>query len=74
MKMPRFDIDLDKHYKATVVIDCPDCGHETRQHLASLGPDQTLSCHCGADISMSALALQHAQQKADSIRSAYRVH
>lgn len=74
MKMPRFDIDLDKHYKATVVIDCPDCGRETRQHLASLGPDQPLNCQCGADISMSAIAVQQAQQKAESIRSAYRVH
>ena len=36
MKQPRFDLDLDKHCNATVVIACGNCGSETRQHLRSL--------------------------------------
>ncbi|GGX86743.1 MULTISPECIES: hypothetical protein [Vogesella] len=73
MKLPRFDIDLDKHYKATVVIACPQCSHQTRQHLASMAPDQPLRCSCGADISMPGSALAAARQQADAIKAAYHV-
>ncbi|MFC3626551.1 hypothetical protein ACFOKJ_10510 [Vogesella amnigena] len=73
MKSPRFDIDLDKHYNATVVIAC-DCGHEVRHHLASLHPDKPLRCHCGADISMPAAALDLAQRRTEALKASYRVH
>ncbi|MEQ6291100.1 hypothetical protein ACFPAG_10845 [Vogesella sp. GCM10023246] len=73
IKSPRFDIDLDKHYNATVVIAC-DCGHETRHHLASLHPDKQLHCACGADISMPAAALDLAQRRTDALKASYRVH
>lgn len=73
MKVPPFDIDLDKHYNATVVIACQQCGHETRQHLDSLAPDATLNCPCGTDISLRAAGLQAARQQADRIKTAYRV-
>ena len=71
MTTPRFDIDLDKHYNATVVIACPHCDHETRQHLDSLAPDASLSCTCGHDISLHAAGLLAARQQADKIKAAY---
>lgn len=71
--LPRFDIDLDKHYKATMVIACPRCNRETRQHLASLKPDHALTCQCGHDIVIDAGIQQAAQQKASAIKSAYHV-
>lgn len=74
MKSPRFDIDLDKHYKATVVIACPACGHENRHHLASLQPDSTLACMCGSDISLTAYGLQSAHDKAAAIKAAYHIN
>ncbi|WP_054285191.1 hypothetical protein [Gulbenkiania mobilis] len=72
MKQPRFDLDLDKHCNATVVIACGSCGSETRQHLRSLQPDHTLRCRCGADISLGAGALHRAQQQVAHLRVAYR--
>ncbi|OWY41131.1 hypothetical protein CEK28_00905 [Xenophilus sp. AP218F] len=74
MKQQRFDIDLDKHYNATVVIACEECGRETRQHLKSIIPDTPLTCRCGADLSMGRSEVQRAEQKANAIRQSYRVH
>jgi RNase P subunit RPR2 len=74
MKQQRIDIDLDKHYNATVVIACEECGHETRMHLKSLAPDAVLACQCGADISLSPIAIQKAEQKATAIKESYRIH
>lgn len=74
MKSPRFDIDLDKHYKATVVIECPACGHENRHHLSSLQPDSALACTCGHDISLGAQGLQSALDKAAAIKAAYHIN
>jgi len=71
--MPSFDIDLDKHYNATVVIACEECGHESRHHLKTLDPEQHLLCSCGADITMGVQAIQQAQQRAEQIRTSYRV-
>ena len=73
MKQPDFDIDIDKHYNATVVIACHSCGKETRHHLKALGPDHAISCQCGADLSMTAGHLQQAQRRASEIRQAYRI-
>ncbi|AXE35559.1 hypothetical protein [Chromobacterium phragmitis] len=74
MKQQRFDIDLDKHYNATVVIACEECGRETRQHLKALLPDQALRCSCGADITMATPDIQRAERQADAIRQSYRIH
>lgn len=74
MKQQRFDIDLDKHYNATVVIACEDCGRETRMHLKTLLPDHALRCACGADISMGGPDIQKAERQADAIRQSYRIH
>ncbi|WP_434631038.1 hypothetical protein [Chromobacterium sp. CV08] len=74
MKQQRFDIDLDKHYNATVVIACEECGKETRQHLRTILPDQSLRCSCGADISLAAPDIQRAERQADAIRQSYRIH
>ncbi|MDN0077122.1 hypothetical protein QU481_19950 [Crenobacter sp. SG2303] len=73
--MPSIDIDLDKHYNATVVIACEKCGHENRHHLKSLAlaPDQHLTCQCGADISLGAQAIMQAQQRVSELRTSYGV-
>jgi len=73
MKQPQFDIDLDKHYNATVVIACHACGRETRQHLKSLTPDTTLHCSCGADLSMTQSAVAQAQRRVTEIKASYRL-
>jgi RNase P subunit RPR2 len=72
-QMPSFDIDLDKHYNATVVIACEKCGRENRHHLKTLAPDQHIHCSCGADITLGAQAILLAQQRAQDVRSSYRV-
>jgi len=71
--MPSFDIDLDKHYNATVVIACEKCGHESRHHLKTLAPDQHLQCQCGADITLGDEALMQAQQRVTELRTSYGV-
>ncbi|NWK77542.1 hypothetical protein [Aquitalea sp. LB_tupeE] len=73
MKHPSFDIDLDKHYNATVVIACVECGHENRHHLKSLSPDHSLRCQCGSDISMTHTAMQAAQRRVSALKQAYRI-
>lgn len=73
MKQPQFDIDLDKHYNATVVIACHTCGHEVRQHLKSLTPETKLRCSCGTDLSMTQTAVAQAQRRATEIKSSYRL-
>ncbi|BAK75044.1 hypothetical protein NH8B_0195 [Pseudogulbenkiania sp. NH8B] len=75
-QQPSFDIDLDKHYNPTVVIACTQCGHETRQHLDTLAPDQAaaLRCDCGADISLDSTALDKAHRLAADIKQSYRIH
>lgn len=73
MTHPSFDIDLDKHYNATVVIACVACGHESRHHLKSLSPDQRLRCQCGSDISMTPTAMQAAQRRVSALKQAYRI-
>ncbi|MDF0604534.1 hypothetical protein HZU77_002570 [Neisseriaceae bacterium TC5R-5] len=73
MKPPAFDIDLDKHYKATMVMVCEQCGHEVRQHLQSLHPDAELSCECGSHISVSPLILQQAAQRVQQIKQSYHL-
>ena len=73
MKTPQFDIDLDKHYRATVVVACDDCGRESRHHLDSLRPDRTINCHCGADLGITHHTIAAAQQKAQAIKTAYHV-
>jgi len=73
MKHPSFDIDLDKHYNATVVIACQACGHETRHHLKALSPDHSLRCRCGSDISMTNTAVLAAQRRVNELKQAYRI-
>jgi len=73
MKQPSFDIDLDKHYNATVVIACVSCGHENRHHLKSLSPDQDLRCQCGSDISMNSTTVLAAQRRVTELKQAYRI-
>ncbi|KZE34291.1 hypothetical protein EV683_10279 [Crenobacter luteus] len=70
---PQFDIDLDKHYNATVVIACTECGHETRHHLKSLQPGSPMRCKCGADISMTDSAVALAQRRVAEIKQSYRL-
>lgn len=72
-QQPRFDIDLDKHYKATVVIACTTCGHESRVDLKSLSPDVPIRCHCGEHIGMTPHAILRAQQRVEQIKQSYRV-
>ena len=74
MKQQRFDIDLDKHYNATVVVACEECGHEIRHHLKSLHPDSVLRCHCGAHVSMSPLTVHQAERRVSEIKQSYRIH
>ncbi|WP_293759734.1 hypothetical protein [uncultured Aquitalea sp.] len=73
MMHPRFDIDLDKHYNATVVIACVDCGHESRHHLKTLSPDHSLRCKCGSDISLTATGIMAAQRRVSELKQSYRV-
>lgn len=72
-QQPRFDIDLDKHYKATVVIACDACGHESRVDLKSLSPDVPIRCRCGTHIGMTPHAIVRAQQRVDQIKQSYGV-
>ncbi|WP_028536735.1 hypothetical protein [Paludibacterium yongneupense] len=73
MKQPRFDIDLDKHYNATMVIACAVCGHEHRMTLKTLKPDTSMTCQCGAPITLTPHSIMAAQKRAAEIRQAYRV-
>ncbi|AXK38719.1 hypothetical protein [Crenobacter cavernae] len=68
---PQFDIDLDKHYNATVVIACTECGHETRHNLKTLQPSGALQCQCGADISMDDSAVAQAFRRVGEIKQSY---
>jgi RNase P subunit RPR2 len=70
---PRFDIDLDKHYNATVVIACNECGHESRLDLKSMTPDKAVRCLCGAHIDLTPGAIMKAQQRVNQIKQAYHV-
>lgn len=72
-QQPRFDIDLDKHYNATVIIECDDCGHESRVDLKALSPDRTISCRCGSRMGMTPSAIIKAQQRVTQIKRAYGV-
>lgn len=72
-QQPQFDIDLDKHYNATVVIACHECGHEIRQHLKSLTPDTPLRCACGTDLTMDTTSVEQAHRRATEIKEAYRL-
>jgi len=72
-QQPRFDIDLDKHYNATVVIACDDCGHERRLDLKALSPDVAVRCRCGAHMAFTPHAIIKAQQRVDRIKQEYRV-
>ncbi|GGY09476.1 hypothetical protein [Paludibacterium paludis] len=72
-QQPRFDIDLDKHYNATLVIACSDCGRETRLHMKTLIPDRSVHCQCGSPIAMSPGAMLQAERRVDAIKAAYRV-
>ncbi|HJV05985.1 MAG TPA: hypothetical protein VJ642_01540 [Chromobacteriaceae bacterium] len=71
---PRFDIDLDKRYNATVVIACHQCGHEHRHHLRSLSPDHALRCQCGSDISLTPGALLQAQRRVSELKQSYGIN
>lgn len=73
MKQPNFDIDLDKHYNATVVIACQTCGKEARHHLKALSPDHSIRCQCGADLSLTPGHLLQAQRRVSEIKQAYRI-
>ncbi|MBV8047712.1 MAG: hypothetical protein JO171_11195 [Paludibacterium sp.] len=70
---PRFDIDLDKHYNATVVIACDVCGHESRVDLKSLSPDVPVRCRCGTQIGLTPHAILKAQERVSKIKQSYRV-
>ncbi|TDR80403.1 hypothetical protein [Paludibacterium purpuratum] len=70
---PRFDIDLDKHYNATVVIACDTCGHESRVDLKVLSPDVPVRCKCGTQIGMTPHAILKAQERVSQIKQAYGV-
>jgi len=72
-QQPRFDIDLDKHYNATVVIACEECGHENRFNLKVLSPDVAVRCACGAPISLTPHAIVKAQQRVNQIKQSYHV-
>mgnify|MGYP002133339748 CR=1 FL=1 len=43
-KSLHLDLNLDKHLDATLVIECPVCGHEITHHFRSLEPDSVLVC------------------------------
>lgn len=72
-QQPRFDIDLDKHYNATVVIACDGCGHESRLNLKALSPDSAVRCRCGESIGLTPHGIIKARQRVDQIKQAYRV-
>lgn len=72
-QQPRFDIDLDKHYNATLVIACHDCGSESRVGLKAVSPDQAIRCRCGTQLGMTPQAILQAQQRVSQLRQSYGV-
>lgn len=73
MKPLSFDLDLDKHLNATLVVACTACGHEMRRHLKSTAPDTVLRCDCGHEATMTTQHLLAAQRRLASIKSAHQV-
>ncbi|MBE9609796.1 hypothetical protein [Chitinilyticum piscinae] len=55
------DVNIDKHLNATLVVECPECGHEITHHLKTLTPDSILPCTCGTRIGLSDQHLRRAQ-------------
>lgn len=58
----QIDLNIDKHHKATLVIECPICHHELTHHLETLQPDEQLLCsQCGEKITVTVHDLERAQ-------------
>lgn len=65
-----FDLNVDKHNKPTLVIECPACKREIPRHLTALTPDSVVACECGTAISLTARDLDRARQLyQDTLRS-----
>ncbi|MFO1380522.1 MAG: hypothetical protein U1F63_09160 [Chitinivorax sp.] len=73
MKQMAFDLDFDKHYNASLVIACDQCGKETSKHLRSLVPDTVLRCSCGSDMQITSQQLSAAEKRQQQIKSSYRL-
>lgn len=73
MKQMAFDLDFDKHYNASLVIACDQCGKETSKHLRSLAPDTVLRCSCGSDMQITSRHLSAAEKRQQQIKSSYRI-
>ena len=57
----QIDLNIDKHNRPTLVIECPHCKHELTHHLETLPVDGALSCdQCAEQITVSA----HDQERA----------
>lgn len=54
------DLNIDKHNNATLIVECPDCGHEVTHHLKTLTTDSMLPCPCGTQIGLSQQDLNRA--------------
>lgn len=68
-----FDLDIDKHHNATLVIACGDCGHEMKQHLRAMRPESSLRCPCGSETHITTHDLLSAQKRLKAIKTAYQL-
>ena len=73
MKQMAFDLDFDKHFNASLVIACDQCGKETSRHLKSLAPDTVVRCSCGTDIEITSRHILAATERQRQIKSSYRL-
>ena len=59
----QIDLNIDKHNKPTLVVECPTCHHELTHHLETIQANAQLPCgQCGAEVMVSGHDLERAQR------------
>jgi len=69
MREPNLDLEIADNEKAILVVECQECGDESRFLLDEVSPGTSVLCNCGGVLNISENGLKSIRLKLDDIKN-----
>ena len=70
MKEPNLDLEIDDNQRAILVVECQECGDESRFLLDEVSPGTSVLCNCGGILNITEHSLKSIQRKLENNKKA----
>lgn len=68
MKEPKLDIDLDKNFNATLILQCRECNRKNKLPMSQASPSKIIKCGCGVEYPLKGDDLRRIQKELDGLK------